>query len=117
MIHPRFTTLLLAGILFSCAKERSCNCTISTSGVTTTRTQTAGFPPLIAGSDTTTINGFGNYNTSTTRFEKMSRKRMRSLCPPRSEETIKDDKLNVAPGVYTVSTSEEGTRVTECKVE
>jgi len=122
----------LLGLAFAaCKKDHTCDCTVTTDGVTTTRTQITGLsldsiplgvisiplPSLLPARDTTTQQPLHNVNTRKTTYSKVSMSDMRAACYASSVETLNDFSVNQAPGIYTVTTTQSGTKTYDCKIE
>jgi hypothetical protein len=116
-MKPFIVLLVTIVFLTACKKKRTCNCSIRKTGVTVTRTQSPGFPPLLPGSDTTTTSPYSFYDTSKTEYEKVSEKKVRSSCPSHSEETTNNSNVSAVPGIYTITTSESGKVTRECTID
>lgn len=110
----------------SCKKDRTCNCTVITSGVKTTHNQTAGntinIPPLppvviVPATDTTYSNSYSTSSRQITSYNKVSKKSMNTSCAASFEETTGDVSLILTPGTSTVTTTDAGLRKYTCKIE
>jgi hypothetical protein len=104
-------------LLFSCTKNRVCNCTITSQGTTNTTTYTSGIPGVVPEGSVTTTTPFYTTNTVKTKYSKVSKYDMRSVCFTSSEESINSTTNNSAPGLYSVVTTETGTKSYSCKIE
>lgn len=111
---------------FSCRKDRTCNCTVTTKGVTTTRNQTAaltlpipGLPPIeiVAGRDTTVYTPFSYADTDNRSYRKVSKNTMNKNCPATAEETFNDDALIITTGTSTVSINRHGRKTFACEIK
>ena len=109
--------LFLIVIGASCRKNRTCNCTVVTDGTSTIRTQLAGIPILLPGTDTTVVQPLYTVNTKKTDYKKVNKHDMRRVCLEKSEETINSTSSNVVPGIYTITTTNEGKKTFTCKIE
>lgn len=109
--------LFITLILFSCKKTRVCNCTVTTSGSTAQHTQLEGAPPLLPPSDTTVTLPVYTVNTLKKTYPKTRPNDMRDACFSKSEESIGRSYSTVVPGIYTITTTETGTKTYECKIE
>ena len=109
-----FACVLVVG---ACKKDRTCNCTIITNGVTTTHTQTAGFEPIISASDTTTSTPLYEVNTLKRTYHKVTNGDMRSNCLSKSEESVNQTSTSNTAGIFSVTTTQSGIKTTTCKIE
>ncbi len=111
----------------ACRKSRTCNCSITRSGVVTTTSQSEGIslptipgfpelPGLGGGSDTTT-EAYSITTTEVTNYDKVSKRDMNASCPARSEEMIYDKQSTMAAGLYTSTVVDSGKKVRECTIE
>lgn len=126
--YPIFISLL-ALLFIACKKERTCSCTVTTSGTITTHSQSAGItfsvnigipiPPIeiTTARDTTYTQSYGYVNTSKENYEKISKRAMKRNCPRTYEESFQDGGITIIPGTSTVTTSESGKREYACKIE
>ncbi|PBQ32544.1 hypothetical protein CNR22_12435 [Sphingobacteriaceae bacterium] len=121
----RIATLLCLS-LSACKKDRTCSCSITSTGSTITHSQTAGnvinIPPLppvviVAATDTTFTTPFVYYSTTKSNYDKVSKKSMRANCASSSEEDLKDGSTLITPGTSTVTTTRSGKRVYDCSIE
>lgn len=103
--------------VMACKKDRVCNCTVTTNGTTTTHTQTTGFAPVFDGIDTTTSQPLNSSNTTKTTYGKVSKKAMHSNCFATSQESLNESSANTAPGIFTITTTQTGTKKYTCKIE
>ncbi|MCC6369403.1 MAG: hypothetical protein IT236_00215 [Bacteroidia bacterium] len=110
-----FPALALA--IISCKKDRVCNCTITVQGTTISRTQTLGLPPLLNGTDTTITQPLFTINSEKKTYNKVREKDMRKTCFSTSSESINQSSNNVVPGIYTITTTQTGTKTYDCKIE
>jgi len=108
---------VLSIVFSSCKKDRSCSCTVTTSGTTTTHTQTTGFEPFLPGTDTTTYQPLSSSNTLKQDYNKVSKKTMRGNCVAHSQESLNQNTSNTSPGIFTITTTDNGTKVYDCKIE
>ncbi len=110
-------SVLLCSIVFtSCKKDRTCDCKIVTDGTNTSRTQTAGIPVLLPGTDTTISQPIYTINNKKTEYKKVSKHDMRRVCFPISEESTNNSSTNVVPGIYTITIVNEGKKTYTCKI-
>ena len=114
-----FSYALAVIVLFlvGCRKDRTCVCSITSTGFTTTRTQTPGIPPLLAESDTTIVSPLNSLSTSNTKYNKVSKHDMRSNCRESSSETFHESSVNQVPGIFTITTSQSGIKSYSCKID
>lgn len=112
--------------LSSCRKDRTCSCSITTTGSTITHSQTAGnvinispLPPvvIVPATDTTFTTPFVYYSTTKSNYDKVSKKSMRRNCASSSEEEWRDGSTLITPGTSTVTTTRTEKRVYSCSIE
>lgn len=108
-----FTILLmgLSVITVSCKKDRTCNCTVVTTGTTNTKTSS-----LLLGIDTTISVPLNTTNVNTITFQGVNKKMAKYNCFDRSE-AVNESTNNGIPGVVEVTVSNIGTRVYSCELE
>lgn len=121
-IHTPMKNYLVALTLccfavISCKKDYTCSCTVTTNGSTTTRTQSAGFEPFISGTDTTTTQPLYQVNTEKRSYTKVSKSDMRSNCFTKSVESLNQSSTSNTAGIYTITTTQSGTKTYDCKIE
>jgi hypothetical protein len=109
--------LMVMFALVACKKDRVCNCTITDEGETKTRSQLTGFSPFLAGTDTTVTQPLNRTNTQKKKYTKVTKKQMRANCMASSDETINRSSNTTIPGIYTITTTDSGTRTYDCKIE
>ena len=120
--------ILVAASFAACKKTRTCNCTVTRSGVITRTSESAGLsipavPPLIpeipivAPTNTTTAENYNIVTSEISTFDKVSKKQMHTACPGHKEEMIYDRQVMSATGQFTSTTVDSGTKTTECKIE
>lgn len=112
-----FTLALCCLLLLGCKKDRTCICTITSTGSTNTRTQTPGIPPLLAESDTTILSPINSVTGSNTKYNKLSKRDMRNNCPASASETFNESSVNQVPGIFTITTTQSGIRSYSCKID
>lgn len=119
-------TALICLSLSSCKKDRTCSCSITSTGSTITHSQTAGnviniapLPPvvIVAPTDTTFTTPFVYYSTSKSNYDKVSKRSMHKNCASSSEENWKDGSTLITPGSSTVTTTRSEKRVYTCDIE
>ncbi len=98
-------------IFISCNKDRVCNCTITTSGFTTTKASV-----ILLGIDTTIVSPLYTVNTNKTTFYKVSNKTAESNCSNRNETINENNPISI-PGFLVVSSNNIGERSHECELE
>ncbi len=103
--------LIIALLSFSCNKDRVCNCTVVTTGTTSTRT----ISDLI-GTDTTVVIPLNTSNQNVTTFNKVSKRKAKFNCFDKSE-SINETTSNGVPGLITISITNSGTRNYSCELE
>jgi hypothetical protein len=119
--------ILIALVLFlgACRKDRTCNCTVTKEGTTTTRNQTAGtsitispLPPIeiVTPMDTTIVTPFNNSSEQTTVFKDVKARTAKYNCVS-FEETISENSVQTIPGTATITTSQAGKKTYSCKLE
>ena len=94
-----------------CWVSRVCNCTITTSGFTTTKASV-----ILLGIDTTIVSPLYTVNTNKTTFYKVSNKTAESNCANRNE-TINENNPTSIPGFLVISSNNVGERSHECELE
>ena len=118
--------VLIVFSLSACKKDRTCSCSIVTTGTTTTHSQTAGntvdispLPPIVivAPTDTTFSTPFTYISSSKYNYDKVSKKTMRKNCASSSEENLMDGSTLVSPGTSTVTTTRKEKKVYTCTIE
>lgn len=126
-MRSNFFILIIACFsFFSCKKDRTCSCTVSTRGTTTTRNQTAGItlpipglPPIeiMPGQDTTIYTPFTYTDTDIASYKKVSKNTMNENCPTTSEESFNDSYVVITPGTSTVSINNHGKKTYACEIK
>lgn len=112
MKNYRFTIVLAAvAVLASCKKDRVCNCTVTTVGITTTTTSSTILPI-----DTTVYTPLYTTNTIKSTFKKVKKGTAKSNCFGKSEN-ISETTNNSIPGVFNITNTNTGTRTYDCKLE
>jgi hypothetical protein len=118
-----FIAIAALGIMaMSCKKDRTCSCTVTTDGTTTTHTQTAGLaiaglPAILPATDTTTSQPLHSVNTLNTTYPKVSKSSIRANCFSKSEESIDQTSTNTSPGIFTITTTDTGAKTYACTID
>lgn len=119
-----FAALLV--LLASCRKDRTCNCTVTSEGTTTTRNQTEGtsisispLPPIVVVEpiDTTVTTPFSNSKTETTIYKDVKARTAKYNCVSSFEETISENNVQTIPGTATITSTQTGKKIYSCKIE
>jgi hypothetical protein len=103
--------LLIVAVLYSCKKDRVCNCTITTTGTTSTRTQS-----FLAGIDTTIRIPLNNTSASKVTFEDVSKRKAKNNCFNKSEE-FNESTPNSVSGLFSITITNSGTRSYDCTLD
>jgi hypothetical protein len=117
MKHPVIVCALFILVSFACRKERTCECAITERGTLTTASSTQGLDPILPAIDTTTYYPYELITTRNATHAKISKRAMQAACPASTEETIFDVSVSSVPGLFTVTSTDSGTRTTACKIE
>ena len=112
-----FILLLICHLLTACKKDRVCNCTITVEGTITSHTQTVGLPPLVNGVDSTTSQPLFTVNSQKKTYKDVTKKDMRRSCFGKSVESVNLSNSTVVPGIYTITTTQNGLKTYDCKIE
>jgi len=111
------TIIFLSGLFFSaCKKDRVCECTVTTSSTTSTRTQLPGFPPLLPETDTTFVSSAITTMIEKTTYQDVSKKKAKFNCVDK-EETFSNSAPTSIPGIFTINTTTTGKRTYVCSIE
>jgi len=120
----------MACLIAACGKERSCTCTITSSGVKTVRTQS---PPvtfslslplpmplpnftITPAVDQTNTNPYNIANTEIVTYDRIKYKVALQVCTSVSEEKVNTSETNVT-GTSTITTTDVGTRKRQCVLD
>lgn len=101
----------LSLLLVACKKDRTCKCTITTSGTTSTRATSEA-----AGIDTTIITPLYTTNQVETKLKEVSKKNAKFNCNDK-EENINESIPNGVPGLFSVTITNTGTRKYSCELK
>jgi hypothetical protein len=98
-------------VLISCNKDRVCNCTVVTSGTTSTRTISE-----LIGTDTTVVIPLNTSNQNSTTLNDVSKRKAKYNCFDKTE-AINETTSNGVPGFVTITITNTGTRSYSCELE
>jgi hypothetical protein len=111
-------TSLTSFIFISCKKDRVCNCSITTSGTTTTQANVSisagGFPIPIA--DTTFVAPLYKVDQNKITYTKVKKRVAKNNCFNKTEN-INESNPTIIPGFLNVTVTNTGTRTYSCKLE
>ncbi|HQQ93892.1 MAG TPA: hypothetical protein PLQ93_05020 [Bacteroidia bacterium] len=102
--------ICLALFLISCKKTRECQCTVTTSGTTTTLTQIPGL------ADTSIVVPLNTTNQNTVTMYKVTKKKAKFNCFDKAEN-INETTDNSIPGLATIKVTNSGTRTYNCTIK
>lgn len=122
-----FQIILLGSIMIlgACRKDRTCNCTVTEEGTTTTRNQTPGtsiaispLPPIeiVKAMDTTIVTPFNNSSEKSIVYRDVKARTAKYNCVS-YQENIAENSVQTIPGTATITTTESGTKTYSCKLE
>ncbi len=104
--------LLLSALAFSsCKKDRVCNCTVSTIGLTTTHAVSEA-----AGVDTTFVTPLNTRDENKSTLRKVTKRRAKNNCIKKDDDFSERTNNNI-PGFFSLSITNSGTREYDCKLQ